>query len=75
MSRVGNCHGLPIEMQVEKTHGRVGQKIVTHMPFRAACREYAHKQVAAQRCAIFQALGPSRADLVENPYCDDDAAV
>ena len=22
-----DCHGLPIEMQVEKTHGRVGQKI------------------------------------------------
>jgi len=26
MSRVG-LHGLPIEMQVRKTHGRVGQKI------------------------------------------------
>src|SRR5450432_3695352 len=43
-----DCHGLPIEMQVEKTHGRVGQKIDAKS-FRAACREYAHKQVDAQR--------------------------
>ena len=43
-----DCHGLPIEMQVEKTHGRVGQKIDAKA-FRAACREYAHKQVDAQR--------------------------
>src|SRR5450631_2501890 len=35
-------------MQVEKTHGRVGQKIDAKS-FRAACREYAHKQVDAQR--------------------------
>jgi isoleucyl-tRNA synthetase len=43
-----DCHGLPIEMQVEKTHGRVGQKIDAKS-FRAACREYAHKQIDAQR--------------------------
>ena len=43
-----DCHGLPIEMQVEKTHGRVGQKIDAKS-FRAACREYALKQVDAQR--------------------------
>ena len=43
-----DCHGLPIEMQVEKTHGRVGQKIDAKS-FRAACRDYAGKQVAAQR--------------------------
>src|SRR6202166_4862975 len=43
-----DCHGLPIEMQVEKTHGRVGQKIDAKS-FRAACREYAAKQVDAQR--------------------------
>ena len=30
-----DCHGLPIEMQVEKTHGRVGQKIDAKT-FRAA---------------------------------------
>ena len=50
-----DCHGLPIEMQVEKTHGRVGQKIDAKA-FRAACREYAHKQVDAQR-ADFKRLG------------------
>jgi isoleucyl-tRNA synthetase len=50
-----DCHGLPIEMQVEKTHGRVGQKIDAKS-FRAACREYASKQVDAQR-TDFKRLG------------------
>ena len=50
-----DCHGLPIEMQVEKTHGRVGQKLDAKA-FRAACREYALKQVDAQR-TDFKRLG------------------
>jgi isoleucyl-tRNA synthetase len=50
-----DCHGLPIEMQVEKTHGRVGQKIDAKS-FRAACREYAQKQVDLQR-TDFKRLG------------------
>jgi isoleucyl-tRNA synthetase len=50
-----DCHGLPIEMQVEKTHGRVGQKIDAKA-FRAACREYAMKQVDSQR-TDFKRLG------------------
>jgi isoleucyl-tRNA synthetase len=50
-----DCHGLPIEMQVEKTRGRVGQKIDAKA-FRAACREYAYKQVDAQR-KDFKRLG------------------
>jgi isoleucyl-tRNA synthetase len=50
-----DCHGLPIEMQVEKTHGRVGQKIDAKS-FRTACREYAHKQIDAQR-SDFRRLG------------------
>jgi isoleucyl-tRNA synthetase len=50
-----DCHGLPIEMQVEKTHGRVGQKLDAKA-FRAACRAYAKTQVAAQR-ADFKRLG------------------
>ena len=50
-----DCHGLPIEMQVEKTHGRVGQKIDARA-FRAACRAYALKQVDAQRLE-FKRLG------------------
>jgi isoleucyl-tRNA synthetase len=50
-----DCHGLPIEMQVEKTHGRVGQKIDAKA-FRAACRAYALKQVDLQR-SEFKRLG------------------
>ncbi len=50
-----DCHGLPIEMMVEKTHGRVGAKIDAKA-FRAACRAYAHKQVDAQR-TDFKRLG------------------
>src|SRR5450631_637979 len=50
-----DCHGLPIEMQVEKTHGRVGQKIDARA-FRAACRAYAATQMAAQR-EDFKRLG------------------
>jgi len=50
-----DCHGLPIEMQVEKTHGRVGQKIPPKA-FRAACRDYALRQVDAQR-TDFKRLG------------------
>jgi isoleucyl-tRNA synthetase len=50
-----DCHGLPIEMQVEKTHGRVGQKI-NAKAFRAACRDYALKQVDLQR-SEFKRLG------------------
>ncbi len=43
-----DCHGLPIEHQVEKKKGRPGQKI-DHRAFRDACREYAGKQVDKQR--------------------------
>jgi isoleucyl-tRNA synthetase len=50
-----DCHGLPIEMQVEKTHGRVGQKIDAKA-FRAACRDYALKQIDSQR-KDFKRLG------------------
>jgi isoleucyl-tRNA synthetase len=50
-----DCHGLPIEMQVEKTHGRVGQKIDAKA-FRAACRDYAFKQIDSQR-KDFKRLG------------------
>jgi isoleucyl-tRNA synthetase len=50
-----DCHGLPIEMQVEKTHGRVGQKIDAKA-FRAACRDYARKQIDTQR-TDFKRLG------------------
>jgi isoleucyl-tRNA synthetase len=50
-----DCHGLPIELAVEKKHGKPGQKLDA-AGFRAACRAFAAKQVAAQS-ADFQRLG------------------
>jgi isoleucyl-tRNA synthetase len=50
-----DCHGLPIEQQVEKKHGRVGQKLDADA-FRKACREFAASQVALQK-TDFQRLG------------------
>ncbi len=50
-----DCHGLPIELAVEKKHGRPGHKLDAKA-FRAACREYANKQVDSQR-QDFQRLG------------------
>ena len=43
-----DCHGLPIELQVEKKVGKAGLK-VTAAEFREACRKYARKQVDGQR--------------------------
>ena len=43
-----DCHGLPIEHQVEKKHGRVGHKLDAKA-FRQACREFASSQVDGQR--------------------------
>ena len=43
-----DCHGLPIELQVEKKVGKPGKK-VTAGEFRQKCREYAEKQIAGQR--------------------------
>ncbi|MCZ6559619.1 MAG: isoleucine--tRNA ligase [Gammaproteobacteria bacterium] len=43
-----DCHGLPIELQVEKKKGRVGQKIDARA-FRQACRDYAQKQIDGQQ--------------------------
>src|SRR5215475_7552560 len=53
-----DCHGLPIEHQVEKKHGRVGQKL-SAKEFRAACRKYAQEQVDLQRTGFkrFGVLG------------------
>lgn len=50
-----DCHGLPIELNVEKKKGKVGQKI-NAKDFRLACREYADKQIKAQR-KDFERLG------------------
>ena len=43
-----DCHGLPIELQVEKKVGKAGLA-VTPAEFRKACRNYADKQVKGQR--------------------------
>ena len=43
-----DCHGLPIELQVEKKVGKAGVK-VDAKHFRKACREYASSQVDKQR--------------------------
>lgn len=50
-----DCHGLPIELNVEKKVGKAGTKL-THQAFRQACREYATKQVAIQK-TDFERLG------------------
>jgi isoleucyl-tRNA synthetase len=43
-----DCHGLPIELMVEKKVGKAGSK-VDAKTFREKCREYAAKQVDGQR--------------------------
>ena len=43
-----DCHGLPIEHNVEKKKGKAGQKI-SYTEFRQACRDYAAKQVEIQK--------------------------
>ncbi len=50
-----DCHGLPIELAVEKKIGKAGVQ-VDPMKFRQACREYAAAQVDRQR-KDFQRLG------------------
>jgi len=50
-----DCHGLPIELMVEKKVGKPGKK-VTAGEFRQKCREYAAKQVDGQR-EDFKRLG------------------
>ncbi|WP_461482062.1 isoleucine--tRNA ligase [Porticoccus sp.] len=42
-----DCHGLPIEHQVEKKIGKAGVK-VDYRTFRQKCREYARRQVDGQ---------------------------
>ena len=43
-----DCHGLPIELNVEKKSGKVNIDI-TPADFRAQCREHANQQIAIQR--------------------------
>lgn len=48
-----DCHGLPIEHNVEKKKGKAGQKI-SFSEFRKACREYAAKQVEIQKAGFIR---------------------
>lgn len=50
-----DCHGLPIELNVEKKVGKVGTKL-NAAQFRAKCREYAASQIDIQKNE-FQRLG------------------
>jgi len=51
-----DCHGLPIELQVEKRQGKAGPSVEDQRRFRDACREYAGRQVEGQK-ADFKRLG------------------
>ena len=59
-----DCHGMPIEIQIEKKKGKPGVKIDANA-FRKACRAYAERQVDGQR-KDFKRLGVL-GDW-ENPY-------
>jgi len=50
-----DCHGLPIEIAVEKKWGKVGTKLDARQ-FRQKCREYAEEQIDIQR-RDFKRLG------------------
>ena len=50
-----DCHGLPIELNVEKKVGKPGQKI-SASEFRQKCRDYAKGQIDGQR-EDFKRLG------------------
>ena len=63
-----DCHGLPIELNVEKKKGKVGYKIDANS-FRAECRKYADTQVNKQK-QDFQRLG-ILGDW-DNPYLTKD---
>ncbi|WP_228076800.1 isoleucine--tRNA ligase [Novilysobacter ciconiae] len=50
-----DCHGLPIEIAVEKKYGKVGTRLDA-VEFRQKCREYAAEQIELQR-TDFKRLG------------------
>lgn len=51
-----DCHGLPIELQVEKSIGRAKKKSLGKAEVRKLCREYAEKYISIQR-EEFKRLG------------------
>ncbi len=59
-----DCHGLPIEIAIEKKFGKVGVKLDA-VEFRQKCREYAESQIDLQR-RDFKRLGVIGDS--DNPY-------
>ena len=51
-----DCHGLPIELQVEKNVGRAKKLAMSKAEVRRLCREYAEKYISVQR-EEFKRLG------------------
>ncbi len=51
-----DCHGLPIELQVEKNVGRAKKLTMSKAVIRRLCKEYAEKYIAIQR-EEFKRLG------------------
>lgn len=51
-----DCHGLPIELQVEKDIGLERKKSLSKVEIRRLCKEYAEKYISIQR-AEFRRLG------------------
>lgn len=49
-----DCHGLPIELNVEKEIGKSNDRKVDAKIFRAHCRAYALKQMEAQRASFIR---------------------
>ena len=60
-----DCHGLPIELQVEKNLGRAKKLAMSKVEIRRLCKEYAEKYISIQR-EEFKRLGVF-GDW-ENPY-------
>ena len=44
-----DCHGLPIELNIEKKHGKTSDLVRNKQSFIKACREYAESQVNQQK--------------------------
>jgi len=43
-----DCHGLPIELNVEKKHGKNSELVKNKQSFQKACKEYAESQINKQ---------------------------
>ena len=44
-----DCHGLPIELNVEKKHGKRSELVQNKKMFQEACKEYALTQIESQK--------------------------